>query len=59
MNKDIIVIRPAKIYCDLSPQDRDGIFYRLKELFENSHIVVILFSENETNKTTFEIIKNE
>jgi hypothetical protein len=59
MSKDIIVIRPAKIYCDLSPEDRDGIFYRFKEHFEDLYIVVVLFSENETNKTTFEIIKNE
>jgi len=59
MSKDIIVIRPAKIYCGLSPLDTEMLCSRFKEPFKDLYLVIILLSENETNKTTFEIIKNE
>ena len=59
MSKDILVIRPAKNYSYLSSEDMKMLGSRFKEPFKDLYSVIILFSENETNKTTFEIIKNE
>ena len=59
MSKDILVIRPSKKHNGLSPLDTEMFCYRFEKPFKDLYIVVVLFSENETNKTTFEIIKNE
>jgi len=59
MSKDIIVIRPAEAYSELLLEDKKRMSNLLENIFKKKYIVVILFSENETNKTTFEIIKNE
>ena len=59
MSRDILVIRPSKIYSGLSPLDTEMLCSRFKEPFKDLYLVIILLSENETDKTIFEIIKNE
>jgi len=59
MSKDILVIRPAVTYDCLTPEETDKIVYAFKNIFKKQYITVILFKENQTDKTSFEIIKNE
>lgn len=59
MSKDIVVIRPAMEYSELLLEDKKRMSNIFKNIFKKKYLVVLLFDENETNKTTFEIIKNE
>jgi len=58
-NKDILIVRMSKEFKDLNQEGYDVLTKRIKEVFEKHYLTLIFFGENETNKTTFEIIKYE
>jgi hypothetical protein len=58
MVKDIIIIRPPN-KLDMPLDDRDIMYDALQRKFREVYLLIILWDENETDKTTFEIIKYE
>lgn len=54
MSKDILIVRLNK-----NVVDENGLEKTISEKFKNIYTVLVIIGENETDKTTFEIIKYE
>jgi len=59
MSKDILVVRMCKLWNDLSNEDRSIVANQFDVKFKDLYNVMVMFGENETIKTTFEIIRYE
>ena len=55
--KDLLIVRPSKQFSDACPESQEQITQAFKTKFKKQFITVIIFGENETNRTDFEIIK--
>ena len=55
--KDIIVIRLSKSFTDICPEEREGINDAYNKKLSKVYNIIIISGENDTNKTTHEIIK--
>jgi len=57
--KNILIIRMSKKFQDLREEEYSLLDKKIKEVFKKSYLTLIIIGENETDKTTFEIIKHE
>jgi hypothetical protein len=57
--KNILIVRMSKKFQDLCEEEYSLIDKKIKEVFKKSYLTLIIIGENETDKTTFEIIKHE
>lgn len=58
MVKDILVVRPSKQFEHMTQDDGENITNLFGENLKEIYIPLVIFCENETNQTTFEIIRN-
>lgn len=59
LNKNILVIRLSKGFQNLNEDSKTDVSKKYKKVFKKEFNTVLIFGENETHKTTFEIIYNE
>ena len=57
MIKDILIVRLSKVFSYIEDKEKDNISALIDKKLSNSYIVITMFNENQTDKTTFEIIK--
>ena len=57
MTKDILIVRLSKVFSYIEEEEKDNISALFDKKLSNSYIVITMFNENQTDKTTFEIIK--
>lgn len=57
MTKDILVIRLSNNYSAISPKHFKIIEKRINKKFKKLYNIIVFMGENETTKTTVEIIK--
>ncbi len=54
--KDILIIRPGKQFNDAHPKQTDLIANSFITKFDKDFYCIVIWNENETNRTEFEII---
>jgi hypothetical protein len=58
MGRDLLIVRLSKSFENISEEDFASMVKSIRKGVKKEYLVFVIKNENETNKTTFEFVKN-